>query len=246
MSVNVVLDIVLGIIGLIIIIKFSVEGFFKSIFDTLKLVLSVVLAFVLRFPVSKLIDSWFFNEKMIAWVKDSLLSTVAGENKVIDFAQMYEDMPSFFNGILANFGLQDDVGQQLENLSLLTDEKINELSVQIGSSLSSMVSTIVAVIVMFIISLIVLSIVSMLVNKLLTQFEGVRITNYVLGFVLGVVIALAVLWALCLGVEVLVQYVGPIAPDLFNQEVIDSSMIMGFFKKINLIEWIRGVIGASA
>lgn len=244
MGVNVILDIILGVVGLIILIKFTVKGFFKSVFDTLKLVLSVALAFLLRFPISRLLDSWFFNAKMTSWVKDSLLSTIAGESKAVDFAKIYSEMPSFFDGILSKFGLKEGIGEQLNNLSALTEEKIDELAVQIGSSLSSMISTVVAVIVMFILSLILLSILSILINKLLTQFEGVRITNYALGFVLGLVIALATLWALCLGVEVLVQFVGPIAPDLFNQEVIDSSMIMGFFKNINLIEWIRGVIHA--
>ena len=81
-----------------------------------------------------------------------------------------------------------------------------------------------------------------IIEKITTAFDGVKAVNRVLGFAFGVIVAAIVLWGISLGLYALSSYIGPFTQGIFDVETLDKSMILGFFRKINLIDWLLAIV----
>ncbi|MBQ7907475.1 MAG: CvpA family protein [Clostridia bacterium] len=241
---NIIIDIAMLVIAVIIIIKFTVTGFFRSVLDSCKLIISVVLALVLRVPVANLLGSLFFKNAIVGWVSTSLTSFCESNGQTASiFFTLYDGNESnFYNSILVKFGA--DIEQLSADFDSLAEGKtsvIPSLSENIGGAMSSMICSIIAVLGVFLISLIILSLIVPLLDKL-TCFDGIKSVNRLLGFVIGVVIAALVLWGMSLGLYTLSSYVGPFTAGYLDKETIDKSLIVGFFNKLNVLGWISMLI----
>lgn len=241
---NIIIDIAMLVIAVIIIIKFTVTGFFRSVLDSCKLIISVVLALVLRVPVANLLASLFFKNAIIGWVGSSLTSFCESNGQTASiFFTLYDGNESnFYNSILVKFGA--DIEQLSADFDSLAEGKtsvIPSLSENVGGAMSNMICSIIAVIGVFLIALIILSLIVPLLDKL-TCFEGIKTANRFLGFIIGVVIAALVLWGISLGLYALSNYIGPFTVGYLDRETIDKSLIVGFFNKLNVLGWISTLI----
>ena len=228
MSVTSIIDIVLGIVALLIIIKFTVKGFLRSVLDTLKVFVAAFLAYLIRMPVANLINSLFMQEKIVGWVRTSLQDTIAGVDSFVNFQEVYENVPEFFSVVLSAFGLGDVSG--LGTLEQATSEQVEELAVNIGSSISLLLSTTIAVIVLFIVALIVLSIVIKLLDGLM-NFTAVKTINRILGFVMGVALSGGVIWLVSYGLGFLIDMTGSFGGNL-THEMVNESMLINLIRNI--------------
>lgn len=236
---NVVIDIVLLVLGLLIILKFTISGFLKSLFSTCKLLLSVLMAFLLRLPVARLFGNMFFDR----FFKDGVYNAISGNDTTSRL------LPLLYNNGYANVLAKFDVntvqlGKDLEALGNggTSTEIYESISTNAGHGFSLMVCSVIAFVVVFILTIIVLSIIMPLLEKLTTAFDGVRAANRVLGLVFGVIVALFVLWGISLALYAITSYIGPFTTGVFDVQTLDKSMILGFFRQINLIDWIVTVV----
>ena len=228
MSANVIVDIVFAIVAALIIVKFTVKGFLSSVLDTLKVFFAAIIAYLVRIPVAKLLDSWFVNEKVVSSVRDSLMKSVEGNDSLINFVDLYKNWPGLFNSILAKFGLGDV--SNLEKIDGDSAALVDGLSTEIGSALSMLLSTVLAVIVMFIILLIVLSILVKIFDAL-TQVKAIKVINRILGFVLGAALAVLVLRLGTAVIELLANWTKGFGGGL-TVEILNDSMLVGLVKLI--------------
>ncbi len=228
MSANIIIDIVLVVIALLVILKFTIKGFLRSVLDTLKVFFAGFIAYMLRIPVAKFFDGWFMNKSIVDWVRQSLASSVEGGDSFIDFVDLYRSVPELFSKVLAYFGLGDV--SLLDSVGSASSEQLDALAVDIGSSISNMLSTVLALIVLFIIALIVLSIIIKLLDSLM-NFTAVKIVNRILGFALGVACAALLLFLATYALNFLVGVTNGFGGKL-PQEVLDSSMIVSLMKLI--------------
>jgi hypothetical protein len=203
------------------------KGFLKSILDFAKVIASVFLSYVLMKPVGKLFDSWFMNNAVSGWVKDSINKSFNGESGIVDFLKINQDTPGFYKDILTNFGL--DYNKFNEEINNLTAENVNELGVTVGNAVSFMLSCLLAIVVIFIISMIVLSIVVRIITCV-TKIGGLRALNRVLGLVLGIALALVLVWGVTQLAQLLINTLGPMWPDVISQKIINESMILSAVK----------------
>lgn len=242
--VHIIMDIVLLVIAIVIIVKFTVTGFFKSVLNSCKLLISVVLAFILKNPVAALVGNLFMKKLLVNAVTSSLTSYYESNEATTNiFLMLYSnDENNFYNSVLADFGV--DLVQLDKDFQLLEDgdiSAISSLGENIGGAMSSMVCSIIALIAVFAVSMIVLSLIVPLLNKL-TEFDGVKTANRLLGFVVGVVLSLLVLWGASVGIYALTDLVGPFTPGVFDKETVNGSMVISFFRNLNLVEWISSLI----
>ena len=229
MSASVILDIILGVLALLTILKYTLRGFVGSILDVAKVILAAILAYLIRIPVAKLFEIWFMNDSMVDWVRNSLTATVEGNDTFIDFISLYENVPWLYNSVLSHFGLGDV--SALETLSdTASYAQIEELSIEIGLAISNMLSTILAILVLFIIILIVLSIIVRLIDDLLIV-SSVSKLNRLLGFALGVAVAFAMIWIISFVLEFLVDVTSGFGGNL-TREDLDKSMLIGLVNTI--------------
>jgi len=243
MSISLGIDIALCLISVILIIRYTCKGAVRSIFSYIKTFLAIGLAFALRNPVAELINKMFMNESITEWVHRSLLATARGEEvDGLNVVELYQNTPSFFTNVLSKFGIDlTGFDAAIEALPYADEQQISELSVNIGGSIALMLSMLIAIVVIFILALIVLTILVNLLDKA-TKLPGLKLINRVLGAVVGVLISLTIIWAVSGVVTLLVNYVGPMAPETINQDIIDNSIILKLLKDTNLTEKILSYI----
>ena len=243
MSISLIIDIALCLISVILIIRYTCKGALKSIFSYIKVFLAIGIAFLLRNPVASLLNKMFMTESITDWVYNSLTATAKGvEPDGLNIVKLYQETPSFFTNILSKFGIDlTDFDAAIEALPGASEEQIAELSTNIGGSSALMLSTIIAVVVVFILAIILLTVLVNLLNKV-TKLPVLNFVNKILGAVIGVLISLTVIWAVSGIVTLVVNYVGPIAPETINQDIIDNSVILKLLKDTKLTDAILSYI----
>lgn len=248
MNAGLIVDIVLLVLAIFIIIKFTLKGFFSSVLDVCKLGISAIVAYLVRVPIAKLICSLFMDNVMYKAIESSLNAYLAEDiSKIsIDITTLAEKTPEFFEKFLSKFGL--DYEKFFSELNMLTTRQyddpaqlVSSISANVGGAVAMLISVVITLIAVFIVSYIILIIAARILNNL-TKFDGVKQANRWLGAAVGVLVALLIMWALSMGLLALVEFVGPLAPNVINSDLTEKSMIVGIFKNINLIDFIKSKI----
>ena len=228
MGANIIIDAVLAILSLLIIVKFTARGFLRSILDTLKVPVAALIAYIVRIPVAKMFHSWFMKDGIVKWVRSSLEASLEGNDTFINFVELYEDAPKLFTEFLAKFGLGDvSILKGMETASM---QQLDELSLDIGSSISMFLSTVLAVLCLFIITMIVLIIFVKMIDSIL-KITAIKVINIILGFVLGVAIAIGFMWGVSFLLDLLVDVTNGFGGHL-TEETLGDSMIVGMMREI--------------
>ncbi len=247
MNPSTILDIALVVFATLIIIKFTVEGFFSSVLDLCKGFLAIVIAYLMRITIARLFFSFFMKKAMgaLVWKSLELYSSQDIESLGIDIKALQENNPEIFEKFLTKFGL--DYPKFLNDFEAFfvngNKEAMDTLADNVGGAIAMLLSTILALFAGLILAYVLLSILVYLLLKL-TKFEGVKTANRWLGFALGVVIAFLVLWGITMALQLLVQFVGPILPQYISSDLTEGSMVVGIFKYISPIEFIKNLIYA--
>ena len=236
-SPSLVVDIVLGIICISVIIKYSIEGFLSTVLDLARLAVSVILAVMFRGVVAKLLNDLFMTKTIYNWVYGSLTSKIAGISETVDFVRIYKDAPQFYSKVLALFDL--DFDKFSEAVNELGTENVENVTSMIADPLSTMLSTLLAVIIIFAISMIVLFFVVKLLNKL-TKIKLLNVINKILGIAFGVLLASVIVWLLSMLLQVLIETIGPMYPNIFNSSLTEDSMIINILKEAGLFDVFNG------
>lgn len=243
MSISLIIDLALCLISIVLIIRYTCKGAVRSILSYVKVFLAIGLAFVLRNPVATLLNKMFMTDSVTNWVHNSLVASASGtETNGLNIVELYQNTPSFFTNILSKFGIDlTDFDAAIEALPYASEEQIAELSANIGGSIALMLSTILAIVIVFVLAIIVLTVLINLIDKAV-KLPGLNFVNRVLGAVIGVLISITVIWAVSGIATLVVNYVGPIAPETINQDIIDNSVILKMFKDSRLTEKILSYI----
>lgn len=238
MSPSIIVDIVLVIICIAVIVKYSVKGFLKTVLDIARLALSILFAIMFRKVVARLINSLFMSKSIFNWVHGSVTKHLSGVDSKISFVNIYEKNPEFYSKVLSYFGLNFS---ELENsMGTLSEETAEQVSRTISEPLANMLSTLIAVIVIFTVSMIVLLFVVKLINKI-TSIKGINFVNRVLGIGFGAILAVIIVWAISFLLEVLIGTLGPILPNIFNESITEKSMVINFLRNLGLLDMLNGL-----
>jgi uncharacterized membrane protein required for colicin V production len=238
LSPSLVVDIVLGIISIFVIIKYSIKGFLKTVLDIARLGFSVLLAVMFRGVVANLLNDLFMTNAIRNWVYNSLTSKIAGISETVDFVQIYENSPKFYSKVLAAFDLNFE--QFEESINNLSQENVDNVTTMIAEPLANMLSTLIAVVVIFIVAMIILHFVVKLINKI-TKIKLIGVINRILGVAFGALLASAIVWGLSFLLQVAIETIGPMYPDVFNSGLTENSMIINILKEAGLLDMFDGI-----
>ena len=250
MNPGLIIDIVLLVLSVLIIIKFALKGFFSSVLDVCKLGISLIISFVVRMPIAKLLSKLFMKKAMYGVVENSLNAYLESDFSkvgiIIDIESLFLEKASFLEKFLPKFGLDyESFKNEFAGLSQKTGDElagsIDSISSNLGGAIALLISVVISLIVVFVISYVALIILAKVLENL-TKFDGVKQVNRWLGVALGVVVSLLIMWGVSMGLLALVEFVGPVAPNVINPDLTEKSMIVGIFKNINLIDFIKSKI----
>ena len=235
---SLVVDIVLGIICIFVIIKYSIKGFLKTVLDLARLGLSVLLAVMFRGVVADLFNKLFMTNTIHNWVYGSLTSKIGGISETVDFVQIYETSPEFYSKVLAAFDLNFE--QFEEAIKNLNEETVDSVTTMIADPLANMLSTLIAVVLIFTVAMIILFFVVKLLNKI-TKIKLIGVINRILGVAFGIVLASVIVWGLSFLLHVAIGTFGPMYPDIINESLVEDSMIINILKEAGLLDMFNGI-----
>jgi uncharacterized membrane protein required for colicin V production len=240
MSTGLIIDIILLVIAIITIIRYTCKGAVKAVFSFAKTFIALLLAYVLRKPTATLINTLFMEKSITGWVYDSLCSASQGiKPDGIDLVKLYNDMPTFFTKVLSGFGLDaEGIEAAFNSIPGATEAEITAVSENIGTSIATMLSTIIGFVAVFLIALLVLTIVVHILDKL-THLPIINFANKLLGAAIGVLVSLLIIWVVGIIAGFLVNYIGPLVPDVFNEGLIEESFVLRTMKNAQLMDTLK-------
>ena len=238
LSPSLIVDIVLAIISILVIVKYSIKGFLKTILDIARLALSVLLAVMFRGVVADLLNKLFMTNAIHNWVYNSLTSKIGGISETVDFVKIYQNAPEFYSKVLASFDLNFE--QFEEAINNLSAENVDNVTTMIADPLANMLSTLIAVIVIFAVAMIILYFVVKLLNNI-TKIKLIGVINRILGVGFGVLLASIIVWGISFLLQIAISTIGPMYPDIINSSLTENSMIINILKEAGLLDMFDGI-----
>ena len=189
MSSQAIFDLVLVGVLLFIVIYSYIRGFFKTVFSSLRLVLSVAIAYFLGKPVGAFLDQRFINGWTYNGVYAKIQELYESASETFDIKEIISIFPKFL--------IPESVSEQLENMEESGEELVASASQAIADFLSHFISVIIAYILIFIIAWIVLWIVTKIFGKIIHKIPVIGTVDHILGALLGLLIGWILMSMLC-------------------------------------------------
>ncbi len=181
---HVIVDIVLIAVGLLIVLLYARRGFLKSLIHSMKTVLAFVIAYFLGGKLATLLADAFVSsavrESVYKKVSSLYASGVAGAD------ELGASFPSFM--------INEDVRARLDAATGSGEEWINTVTDAIAAPMTDVISTVIGYIAVFVISLIGLWILAAVLNRVIEYIAVLNFANILLGGILGLLLALALLF----------------------------------------------------
>ncbi len=224
------LDILIIIVVIAAIYSGISRGFVKSVMGFVSLILAVIAAFVFTPKVAGIYEENFVGGWVDGIVETSLTDLVTAGGQRIEFSKILEDRPDALEAIASRFGIDlDEISSYYLEFQPEDDNTaIKSLSEHIASPTSKAVSEVLAAISVFFGALILLKLITFLLD-LICRLPVLSTLNRFLGFLFGVASAAVgslVIANLSVG---LIKALNAVKPEIFNQSVIDGSVIVKFF-----------------
>ena len=212
------------------------RGFVRSVMGFVSLILAVAAAFVFTPEVASI-----YNEKFVSgWVSSigetSLDELVTAGGQRLELSKIFEDKPEALKSVAERFGIDlDEIESYYLEIQPEDDsEAIKNLSGQIASTTSAAISSVLAALSIFLAALIALKLITFILD-LICRLPVLATLNSLLGFVFGLANALIGAWVIANLAVGLTHALNAVKPDIFNQSVIDGSIIVKFFCDQSLV-----------
>lgn len=239
MAVSLTIDIILGIIILVTVIRNAIRGFIKSLIVMMKSALAIFLAYLFNAPLAKGFSAWFMGDISREWVRDIMLSTAHSDGGYALY-QIFDGIPKWFVNITMSNGIeQSKIEHYFVEKNLASEAVVEEFSYPLGEALSMLISRIIAFIVLFIVIEIILIFIGKLLNRL-SDAPIWRGINIILGGVMGAIISAAIVWFLSMGIIWVIDFGANYYPNIFTSEIVENTVILEFFGEYNLFKTVSG------
>lgn len=241
---SLIFDGLLIILCVVIVVVETKRGFIKSVMNLGSHIAALFVAYAFTPKLAKLFCDKFFLEKISSGIRDTLKSlTENPSGQTYNLNKLFEDLPEPFTQILERYNVSlDSVSDKIKNVTDATEDAVNSLSDSISSGVANVLSSVAAFLVLFVGSIIVLKLVTLVLDSLF-KLPVLSTANTTLGFLFGVVVALIVAFVFSLLSVKLIGAMNSISPELFNQSVIDNSILLKFFANYNIFGVISDIIG---
>ena len=242
---SLIFDGLLILLCVVIIVVETRRGFIKSVMNLGSHIAALFVAYAFTPKLAKFFNDNFFLEKISSGIRDTLKSLTenpSGEG-TYNLSKLFSDLPEPFTEILDRYNVSlDSVSDQIKNVTDATEDAVNSLSDSISFGVANVLSSVAAFLLLFVGSILILKLVTLILDSLF-KLPVLNSANKALGFLFGVVIALIIAFVFSILSVKLIGALNSISPDLFNQDVIDNSILLKFFANYNIFGVISNVLG---
>jgi len=239
---NLIFDAVIAVSVLLSVIMGAKRGFIKSVMGVCTLIAALFVAYAFTPPAAQIIGQQKFIRDISVSIADTVKSLASNDSGSYDLNRLYEDMPDAFTQILTRYGM--DIGELTKevppdpNADAAALERLADL---IAGPAAAAISSVLAFLALFVASVVILKILTWILDTVF-QLPVLKTANTMLGFLFGVVAG--VMWACVLSSlsVTLIRAMSSISPDLFNETVIENSVVLKFFSNLNPLVLVEYVI----
>lgn len=226
---SLVFDVIILAVCVVSIVLGAKRGFIKSVMGICTLVAALCLSYAFTPTVSEYIHNTDAMGNISESIGDTIKSLSRTDEGGYDLEKMFSDMPDAFRQILERYNADDSVlAETLPPETAASESAVDTLASAIAEPVAHAISNVAAFLLIFIASVAVLKLLTWLLD-LLFQLPVLKTANTMLGLLIGVVIALFWAWILCPLSVTFIRAMSSISPDLFNESVIENSVILSFF-----------------
>lgn len=235
---NLIIDLIIVLSAAAAIYLGVSRGFVRSVMHFASLILALIAVFVFTNPVSAWLNNNFIKSGVSDIIENSLSALVFDSDNGFTMPDIFSERPAALDDILERFGVDFDNIKKYytDNASSSQDDSdaINFISEEIAYPASKAISNILAVIIVFIAAMVVLWLITFILDRI-CRLPVLRKLNKFLGLLFG--IASAVITSLVIAnISVgLIQAFESINGNIFNESIIERSIILKFFYNNSLI-----------
>ena len=213
------------------------RGFVRSVMHFSSLILALIAVFIFTNPVSSWLNQSFIKSGVSDIIEDSLSGIVtAGENH-FELSKIFSDRPKALDEIAERFDVDLDALEKFYTDTLTgssENDALGALSEEIAYPTSKAISNVLAVIIVFIAALLILKFITFIIDRI-CRLPVLNKLNKFLGFLFGIASAVITAWVIANVSVGVISAFESINENVFNQSVIDGSVILQFFYKNSLI-----------
>ncbi len=211
-----ILDLVLLLVGASIVIACYKKGFFKSVIQFFKTILAFLTAY-------------FLGGSVARWICEKWISGAVRDRIYPKISEIYQNTADSFGAdqvlsAVPDFLVSDTLKEQLSAVEGNGEEMVSSMTDIISDPVASVISNAIGYIGVFLLSLVALWLIAMLLDGLIDKLPLIGTLNRVLGLLLGLMIATAVL----LVVSSLLKLI------FVNSPIYTESILTRFFGEMTL------------
>ncbi len=231
------IDLIITVCAILAIYLGIKRGFIRSVMQFLSIIVAIIAVVILTEPVSAWLCDAFVAEKVTALTEDSLEGIVGKTEEIFDLDRLLGDSLEILTDIAERFSVDIEtlIEESRNSLTALTEKQaLKTMSESIASPTADAISTVLAVILVFVVTMVVMFIISRIL-EFVCRIPALKKLNTFLGFLFGVcsaALTILVLSNIAVGLVTSLEAVNSL---VFNETVIDSSLILRFITANNLI-----------
>ncbi len=226
-----ILDLIAIILFLVVLVSCYRKGFLKSFLSSLKVLLSIILAYVFTPTVSFYIRTGFVEEKVTGIIGERISAMTIKTAEFFNLKRLFEDMPEEFRKIISSFGADGDVlRERYGDMASATEESIEAMARTIAAPAVKIISNSIAFALLFIGIMLVITIVIHIVG-LITHLPLIGGLDRALGFVLGIFTGVLVIVVFCNLSYYAIKALNMVSPSRISENVIENTYVVRYLSE---------------
>ncbi len=181
-----IIDFIFILVGLALILACAKRGLIKSAIHFCKTILAFVFAYLFGSKLGQLVCEKWILSPVRDWVYGKLEGLYAQAADGVSVESIASAFPDFV--------ISDEVKASLQNANGSGEVLLNDMTDAIATPAATVISNVIGYVGVFLISIVLLSLAALLLTKLVEHISFLNTVNTVLGGVLGLLIALTLLF----------------------------------------------------
>ena len=227
---SLVFDIIIVLAAIAAICRGISKGFIKSVMHFASIIVALVCVYYFTQPVAAWLGEQFVSDSVTSITEESLGGIVNAGSERLDIDTVLSDRPDALTEIAERFSCDlDELTQYYKGFlaNESTDTAISELSAKIAAPAVNAISSVLAAILVFVAAMLACAIITWVLD-LIFKLPVLKQLNKVLGTVFGLLSAVLTVWVLANISVGLIGALESVRADLFNDSVIEHSLILKF------------------
>ena len=229
-----ILDVLIIVIFLGTVIKYTCQGFVKSFLDFGRTLIAAFLAWLFGPKLAVVIAEKVIGNRIKQKTYNILASSFEGASDKFNLAQLFEQAPDGFIRLVERLGGNiSELEAKYGHMTEASREDLVELSHSIAQPITNIISTLFGYLIIFLVASLCFAILSKLITKIF-ELPVLKQFNRLLGFILGLIFGAMNTLIFCFFATYLLPFIAAITAAFVAEDLIAGTTIFQVIAQIKL------------